>query len=296
MPTFDTPEPIAVDVRMADGRVNLIASDRTDTVVRVDVGLVAGESEASGAGRRVRVDLVGTTLEIRTPSTGLRRLHPVAITIELPSRSTLLLRAGSVEVRATGILGACRLDGADTRVALEHTGDLEVNAADALMDIGQVAGSTKVKSAKGELRFGDLAGGAVVQSGRCAVTVGRAGDGLNIASAGGDISVGRAEASVTVRTAHSSIRVGEAARGRIDLATGIGDIEVGIRPGSAAWLDAFSKHGGVRNHLPSREGPGNSTERVEVRTRTRHGDITIHAAPTATPAADGHLAVESTHV
>jgi hypothetical protein len=86
VPTFGTPEPITVDLAMGDGRVEIIASNRTDTVVRVDPGTRAG------AAGRVRVGFARGTLEIRTGvSVGiLGRADPVAVTFELPSRSSLL--------------------------------------------------------------------------------------------------------------------------------------------------------------------------------------------------------------
>ncbi len=274
MPTFDTPDPITVDLCMADGRVELVASDRTDTVVQVDPGTRVG------AAGRVRVDYDRGLLAIRTPVNGRfrGRTDPVTIVIELPSRSSLLVRAARVEIAATGILGECRLHGASGQVALERTDDLQAHFADVDLDIARVTGSAEVKSARGVVRIGELESSADVQSGHCTVTIGRAGGRLSVATAGGDVTVHRAESSVTARTAKGSLRVREAARDRIDLATGIGDVEVGIRPGTAAWVDAFTKSGAVRNHLPPRESPKDFAERVEVRTRTHRGEIDIRAA------------------
>jgi DUF4097 and DUF4098 domain-containing protein YvlB len=159
-----------------------------------------------------------------------------------------------------------------------------VQVADVALEVGRVAGSADVKSGSGMVRIGELDGAAIVKSARSTVTIGKAGGERTIATTDGDVDVDHAEASVTARTANGSIRVGDVARGRIDLATGTGDVEVGIRVGSAAWVDAFSKYGSVRNQVPSREGPKDFAEKAEVRARTQTGDIDIRPAPQPAPA------------
>ncbi len=59
------------------------------------------------------------------------------------------------------------------------------------------------------------------------------------------------------------------------LETRIGELEVGIREGSAAWLDVSSTAGQVHNTLDTVDAPGSSAETVEVRARTSLGDIVI---------------------
>lgn len=73
------------------------------------------------------------------------------------------------------------------------------------------------------------------------------------------------------------ICVGDVTRGRIDLRTSVGDLEVGIHEGTAAWLDLNPKYGTVRNSLGS-AGPAESDETVEVHARTATGDIIIRRA------------------
>ena len=59
------------------------------------------------------------------------------------------------------------------------------------------------------------------------------------------------------------------------LETKIGELEVGIREGSAAWLDVSSGHGRVHNALEAADAPAPSAETVRVRARTTIGDIVI---------------------
>ncbi len=83
-------------------------------------------------------------------------------------------------------------------------------------------------------------------------------------------------ASVSARTAHGSIRIDEVSRGAVDLQTSYGAIEVGMRRGTAAWLDLSSRHGRVRNSLDETDGPAGADDTVELRASTSYGDILIH--------------------
>ena len=59
---------------------------------------------------------------------------------------------------------------------------------------------------------------------------------------------------------------------------GSGTIEVGIGDGTAAFIDASSERGAVRNSVAS---PGNSDlsdRTVTVHARTRYGDIIVQRA------------------
>jgi DUF4097 and DUF4098 domain-containing protein YvlB len=101
---------------------------------------------------------------------------------------------------------------------------------------------------------------------------------LRVKSANGRISVDRADASVVVKTANGNIRISEVVNGAIVLETAAGELEVGIREGTAAWLDVSSRYGRVRNSLDETNSPEQSEARVEIRARTSYGDILIHRA------------------
>ena len=71
------------------------------------------------------------------------------------------------------------------------------------------------------------------------------------------------------------IQLGEAVRGSIVLETRAGDVEVGIREGTAAWLDVHTGFGQVSNALTAAGAPEPSAESVEVRARTTVGDVIV---------------------
>ena len=64
-------------------------------------------------------------------------------------------------------------------------------------------------------------------------------------------------------------------RGSVVLETKLGDLEVGIREGTAAWLDVRAAAGRVHNALEAADAPEPSAETVEVRARTTAGDVVI---------------------
>jgi hypothetical protein len=63
------------------------------------------------------------------------------------------------------------------------------------------------------------------------------------------------------------------------LETAMGNLDVGVRQGTAAWLDVKTSFGHVRQNLDDVEhSPAPTGETLEVRARTSFGDITIHRA------------------
>jgi len=105
--------------------------------------------------------------------------------------------------------------------------------------------------------------------------VGLAGGDVRLNAANGSIAVDVANASVVAKTANGDVRLGDVARGSVALETHMGDVEVGIREGTAAWLDVNARAGKVHNALTAADSPGTSAERVEVRARTSVGNIVI---------------------
>jgi DUF4097 and DUF4098 domain-containing protein YvlB len=102
-----------------------------------------------------------------------------------------------------------------------------------------------------------------------------AGGDLRLSTANGSIAVDLAQASVGAKSANGDVRLGEVVRGSVVLETKIGDLEVGIREGTAAWLDVNSGFGHVHNALDAADAPEPSAETVEVRARTSLGEVVI---------------------
>ena len=125
------------------------------------------------------------------------------------------------------------------------------------------------------MRIGEIDGSAVIKNSNGDTWVGAVAGDLRVNAANGDIAVDRAHAGVVAKTANGDIRLGEVARGSVVLETRLGELEVGIREGTAAWLDVRTAAGKVRNALDAADGSRAVDETVEVRARTSVGDIVI---------------------
>src|SRR5205807_402558 len=66
MPTFDTPEPISVNLELGVGDIRIVASDRTDTIVEVRPSDGAKKADVTAA-QQTRVEYASGRLLIKTP-------------------------------------------------------------------------------------------------------------------------------------------------------------------------------------------------------------------------------------
>ena len=118
----------------------------------------------------------------------------------------------------------------------------------------------------------------MIKNSNGSTSVGIAGGDLRVNAANGSIAVDVAQASVVAKSSLGDVRVGAVVRGSAVLETHAGDVEVGIREGTAAWLDVDARAGRVRNTLDAADAPGASDEKVEIRARTTVGDVAIRRA------------------
>lgn len=282
MPSFDTPAPISVTLDLVSGDVRLVASDRGDTVVEVRPSDPSRTVDVETA-EQTGVEYGDGMLLIKSPKPrGLfGRGGSVAVMIVLPAGSRLHATLASGDLQGQGRLGECRLEIASGDIRLDETGALRLDASSGNVALDRVAGQAEVSCASGDVRIRAIDGPAALKTTSGDSWIGEINGDLQIAAASGDVAVERAHASVRARTANGDVRLGDVARGMVVLDTASGDIAVGIREGSAAWLDVSTISGDVHNALDDADGPGASEETVEVRARTASGDITIRRAPSA---------------
>jgi len=175
----------------------------------------------------------------------------------------------------TGRLGECRYKSAAGHLQVERTGELHLQTSTGNVVVEDVAGNADISTSSGQLHVGTIAGTGVVKNSNGATVIGSVSGSLHVRSANGDITVEHAEDGVEAKTANGAVRVLDAVRGSLTLATALGDIEIGIRNGSAAWLDVQTKFGRVTNGMDAATAPDSATDKVEVRANTSFGDITI---------------------
>ncbi|REE71011.1 putative adhesin [Rhodococcus wratislaviensis] len=281
MPTFSTPAPISATIELVVGDARITASDRDDTVV--DVRPSDGSREADvHAAEQTRVEFSAGSLLVKAPKQrGLGlfgKTGSVDVTIALPTGSQVEGEASVATFRGTGRLGACRVTTSTGDVQLGGTGALDVHTGAGTVVVEHVAGDADVSTGSGKLRLGEIDGSAVIKNSNGDNWIGAIGGGLRVKTANGDISVDDARADLTAATANGDIRIGQVVRGAASLETACGRIEIGIRSGTAARLDAHTSFGKVHNHLDSVDGPESVDEKVDVRARTSFGDIVIRRA------------------
>jgi DUF4097 and DUF4098 domain-containing protein YvlB len=285
VPTFDTPEPISVSIDLPSGDVRVVAAERTDTSIEIVPGKSLSRSDVRAA-EEALVEFADGRLVVRVPrQPGLfGRNGAVRVTIALPAGSHLSADLASADLRTEGRLGECKVKTASGDVWLAETGPLHLDTASGDITVGRSAGEVSVTVQSGDVRIGEVDGSAVVRTTSGDVRIGAVTGDLRVNGANGDISVDRAHGDVGAKIASGDIRIGEVARGSILVEAASGDLEIGIREGTAAWLQVDSRSGSVRNLLTESDGPGQSDETVEVRARTVSGDITIRRSRTTEPA------------
>lgn len=277
MPEFATPEPIAVTLDVTAGHVMIRASDRADTAVEVRPADASRDVDVQAA-ENTQVEYANGQLSVKSPRNRFRTLFgrtpSIEVTIDLPSDSRVDAK-GWADYQAQGRLGESVFETAVGSIRLDQTGRLKLRTAAGNVSVGRSNGPIDVSTSSGKVWIGEIDGEAVVKSANGEITVGDVTGDVRLTTANGDITVYRALAAVNAKTANGSVRIGEVVRGSVLLETGFGDVELGVREGTAAWLDVSSDHGSVRSELEASDHPGKSDDTVEVRGRTAYGDIVI---------------------
>ena len=176
---------------------------------------------------------------------------------------------------ASGRLGECRWKTSAGNLRLERTGPLRADTGAGHVTADSVAGNAEIHTGTGKVSVGEVKGTLVVKNSNGDTEIDAVTGDVRVRSANGAISVEQAGAGVEVKTSNGPVRLGEVARGSVEIGTAMGDLEIGIAAGTAAWLDVNTGFGQVRNLLASAAAPEASDETVEVRGRTSYGDITI---------------------
>lgn len=280
MPTYDTPTPIDLAIKLQVGAIEIIATDRDDTVVTVSPTNPAKAVDRRGA-EETKIDVDGQRLIITGPRPRISWIGPtesVDVKVELPAGSRLTAEIGVGGVRAVGRLGATRIKSSMGRVDLDSTGDLWLRASHGNATLGTAEGGIEITADHGQIRIGKVTGDAILKASHGTILIGESGGDLEAKLSYGDLEISKALGSVAAKTAYGSIQLAEVSSGSIQVESGFGQVTIGVRPGVPAWLDLSSKEGHVRKQLDSDRAPDASEQTVAVRARTQHGDISIQRA------------------
>ncbi|ARX87034.1 hypothetical protein SMD44_06515 [Streptomyces alboflavus] len=278
MPTYETPEPIAVSVRLALGSVQVRASDRKDTVVDLRPGDTDSPDDVKAV-QQTRIDFTDGRLKLKGPRPrNANRNGVVEAVIEVPGGSHLEFWGVSVDLRGEGGFGEimCRAVAGD--IQLDTADVLDLDAATANVTVSRVTGRTSVRVGSGDLQLHEVSGPATVQSSSGDVRIGEVTGDLSLTAGGGNITLAVAHGDIAAKAGSGGVTLGALRGGSLVAETSTGRMDIGIADGVAAWLDLQSRTGNVHSSLPSTATPQQGEETVKVEARAISGDILIHRA------------------
>jgi hypothetical protein len=274
--TFSTPTPLEVDFDLQAARLDLVASDRNDTVVTIaprnpnrkgDVEAVQGTT----------VEFANNRLTIVAPK-GWKIIGPsdsLVVTIELPTGSTVGGKIAYGNIRGTGRLADTRIKSSYGDLAFDEIAAAELHTSYGDVSVGAATGDVDLTSSYGGIRVDLIEGSATVKTSYGEISIGEVTGTLQASANTGGIRVDYAGSETNAKIAYGNIKIGEAAEGSVRLEGSGGDLEVGVPEGTAAWLDLNSAKGFVRNELKAESAPAPGDKTVEVRARVTWGDIVI---------------------
>jgi hypothetical protein len=213
---------------------------------------------------RSSITLDGEHLNVEVPESGrIFRRAEIAVTLALPSRSGLAVKAGAVDVAVRGGVEAMSVKmGAGEVNVDEATAALAVKAGQTDVHVGTCA-NVAVSTGQGSLT-GERIGTAAFKTGQ------------------GTVKLGRTDGSVAVKGGAVDLEIREAGAGDVAFATGSGSASIGVAAGTTVEMDLISASGDVRCDLPmeSSAPPGGAGLKLKLRT----GSGNLRVAPAATAA------------
>lgn len=266
--TFEVEGPVELDVRLASGEIEI------DPTLdgRVEVELIAHDEDSQRLVDNARIDLrdghrpsvlvdvpqkkgLGFSLSFGRSGIDCR--------IRCPHDSAVAVRTKSADVTTRGTIGALNVTTA--------SGDIEVD---------RVSGGVNVKSASSDFSAREIGSGVNIQTASGDIDIETAHGPLNVTSVSGDISIAEAYDNVNANSvsgdqSHDAVMQGVVAAHSVS-----GDVTIGVRRGSKAYLDCTTVSGDTTSELDmTGEPPASEGPLVEIRAQTVSGDIRITRAP-----------------
>ena len=280
MPEFATPTPIDLAIDLQVGSIEVVATERTDTVVTVTPTNPSKAVDRKGA-ENTKVEFDGERLTVIGPKARISFFGPtesVDVKVELPQGSRVTAEVAAGGLRTVGDLGAVRIKSAMGAVEVDSAEDLWIRAGHGNATVGTALGNLDITADHGQIRVGTVVGAATLRASHGSIMVRQSGTDLDAKLSYGDLDIEKSPGAVSAKTAYGSINLHEVSCGAIQVESGYGQISVGVLRGVPAWLDLSSKDGHVRNELDPEGPPDETEESVTIRARTGYGDVAIRHA------------------
>ena len=217
MPSYPTPEPIQLILRIPAGRIEIAATDTQETTV--DVRRSNGRAAGQEADDEVRISFresrrgPGQLLAVVDRNRGWFTRHAhYLVRIETPSGADVQAVTASAAVAGTGSFGSV-----DVRTA---SGDVVFDG---------VTDRAKIKSASGDVLVHDSKGSADLTSMSGDIHVGTAGGHVTASLVSGDFKLDDAAQGVTARTVSGDLSIRAVGGGAVDLNSVSADVDIRVK-------------------------------------------------------------------
>jgi len=263
--TFDVTGPLRLEIELAAGDIEI---DPT-LEGKAEVELIAHDEESQRLVDAARVELQGDRLVVDVPQK--RGGFSLAIVfgrggidcrVRCPEGTDVTAKTKSADVRATGTVGA-----------------LTVTTASGDTSADRVRGAANVKSASGDVAIAVAESSLDVRSASGDIAVEAVRGKVSVNTASGDVTIGEADADVDVNTVSGDQQHRAVRQGRVTAQAVSGDVAIGVRRGSKAYLDCSTISGDTASELDSLDAaPAADELLVEIKAKTVSGDIRITRA------------------
>ncbi|MGW6913258.1 DUF4097 family beta strand repeat-containing protein [Kitasatospora sp. NPDC054939] len=174
---FETPTAITTAIAIPAGRIQLIAADRTETVVEIRPANPAKSRDVKAV-EETRVDFRDGTLHITSAVKNqlFGATGSVEVTVRLPVGSHVDAKAASAELRGVGRLGRVAYDSAHGTIKIDEASGAHLATQAADITIGRLTGPADITTAKGDITIGEAHRGTLAlrtQSGSITVDTAR---------------------------------------------------------------------------------------------------------------------------
>jgi len=163
MQKFDTPAAISTVLEIAAGRVQFIATDRTDTTVEV-LPANPAKGRDQKAAEQTTVEFADGVLRIHTNGPKNQYFGPsgsLEVTVQLPAGSHIQAKTASCELRGVGRLGDVAFDGAYRQIKIDEAASVLLTAIDGDVEVGRLNGPAQISTARGDIRITEAGRGKV---------------------------------------------------------------------------------------------------------------------------------------
>ena len=268
--TFEVAGPIDAELHLAAGDIAVEAAAGSP----VDVELVAHDEESQRLVDAAKVELANGRLVVDVPQRkggfGLAFVFGrsgISCRVRCPEGSSIAARTKSADVTTRGTLASITIATASGDVRTDRaTGAVTVKSASGDASVGDTDGDVTVQTASGDIELRTVRGTVTVQT------------------ASGDLVVDEAYGDVNASTVSGDQHLRAVTQGRVAAHAVSGDVLIGVRRGSAAYLDCSSVSGDTSSDLDGLDGAPSEGRLVEIRAKTVSGDIKIVRA--AAPAVE----------